>query len=144
VLLLDDEGLLHALQQWSPHLASAHGMALEVESSGAHRIEEGTRVVIFQVVQDLLIYMARCNGLERARVVLGHEGGRHVVRVEPSGAPANLAPRGRSEPEDARPLEHDVLAHARERLYQINGHIEAAPSLDRAAIVTVTATAERR
>jgi solute:Na+ symporter, SSS family len=143
MLLESDDGLLRALRQWAPHLKTAYGMDLDVEAPEAHRIEEeGQRVLLFEVVQDLLLYMARCNGIARARVVLGREPGFHLVRVEPAGAPANFAPRKTDEPDDARPLDHDALAHVRERLYQVSGHVSVTPELQRATLVTITAAVE--
>jgi solute:Na+ symporter, SSS family len=144
VLLQSEEGLLHALRQWSPHLQTAHGMDLEVQAAGRHRVgEEGLRVLLFEVVQDLLLYMARCNGVARARVALGRENGQHLVRIEAVGAPANFAPRSRGEAEDARPPDHDILAHVRERLYQVNGHLRVEPEPRRATMMTITAAVER-
>jgi solute:Na+ symporter, SSS family len=143
VLLHDRDGLLRALREWSPHLRASHGLDLEVVAAEGHGVEEvGKRVLLFEVVQDLLLYLARCSGAERARVVLGRRDGLHLVQVEPVGAPANLAPRVRGEPEDSRPLDHDVLAHARERLHQVNGRLRTEPEPRRAERVTITAAGE--
>jgi solute:Na+ symporter, SSS family len=144
-LLRSEEGLLDALRQWAQHMKTAYGMEVEVEARGPHRVEEeGQRVLLFEVVQDLLLYMARCNELERARVVLGREDGTHIVQLEMDGRPANFACRTRSEPEDRRPLGYDILAHSRERLYRINGRLSIEPEPSRAERVTITAKAETR
>jgi solute:Na+ symporter, SSS family len=127
-LLQEEDGLQRALLHWAEHVGAVHGMEVRVDAEPGHRIAEpGQRRLLFEVVQDLLLYMARANRLPGARVALGGDDGRILVVVEPRGGPADLTPRRRDEPEDFRPLDHDVLAHLRERLHQIGGRLDIEP-----------------
>jgi solute:Na+ symporter, SSS family len=142
-LVADDRGLERALREYAPHMKRVHGMEVEVEPLPGSVVEEvGQRIMLFEVVQDLLLYMARCNGLERARVVIGRDNGTHRIDVEPDGRTADFACRTRDEPEDGRSMHHDVLRHASGRLGQINGHLRVEPDPRRARRVTITAEVE--
>jgi solute:Na+ symporter, SSS family len=142
-LLRGDQGLVDALRSWAPHLARVYGLELHVGERPDQRVEEvGQRVLLFEVVQDLLLYMARCNGVKGARVVLGRQDDLHRIDLEPTGRTANFARRTPDEPTDARPTHHDVLRHASEQLNQINGRLRVEPDPRRAERVTITARVE--
>jgi solute:Na+ symporter, SSS family len=142
-LLRGDQGLADALRGWAPHLARVHGLELQVEERTGHRVEEvGQRVLLFEVAQDLLLYLARCSDATGARVSVGGDQGRHRVEIVPIGASVNLARRVRGDAPDRRPAHHDVLAHARERLHQVNGRLEPVPDPRRAERIVITSTTE--
>jgi hypothetical protein len=75
-------------------------------------------------------------------VSVGGDDGRHRVEIVPLGASVNVARRAPGEAPDRRPAHHDVLAHARERLHQVNGRLEPVPDPRRAERIVITSTTE--
>jgi solute:Na+ symporter, SSS family len=143
LLARDAGGLPVALGQYGRHMQRLYGLTVEVEPRPGHEVHEpGQRLVLFEVVQDLLLFMARCNGIRHARVVVRQDDGMHRVDIEMPEQPADFACRTRDEPPDGRPQHHDVLRQARGRLYQVNGRLRAEPDPRHAQRVTITTRTE--
>lgn len=141
ILLAEKGGLLLALQQFAQHMKLVYGMEVEVAPQDRHEVEEeGQRSLLFEVVMDLLLYMSRRAGITRVRVVLGRQEGYHLVQLEPEGEVNFRVAREKISGE--RPLGYDILEHARERLYQVEGHLEVEPERSRAKRITITSTIE--
>ena len=127
-------GLVVALRQLAQHMRVVYGANVEVEARGRHQVEEdGKRVQLFQVVQDLLLFLAQRNPRATAHVSVGREGGNHLVRLAPS-APVSL--------ETPPEWGYDLLEHVRERLYQVEGRLDIEPDPRRVECLTITVPVE--
>jgi hypothetical protein len=142
ILLADKEGLLLALRKFAQHMKLVYGTQVEVEPYGHHQVEEeGQRVLLFQVVRDLLLDIARRSKRARIRVVLTREARQHVIRLEPEEGIDFAALPFEKVPGKHAPI-YDVFAHIRERLYQIEGHLWIEPDLRHAKRITMTSAIE--
>jgi solute:Na+ symporter, SSS family len=102
--------------------------------------EVGQRVLLFEVVQDLLLLLARRARVGRCRVSVGRERGMHRVEIVPVGPPADMD--GDAGPARGHRGAADVLAHLRERMAQVNGRLELEPDAQRVERIVITATVE--
>jgi hypothetical protein len=75
VMLQERDGLLLALRQHAQHMRIVYGMEVAVEPRGVHQVEEEQRMLLFEVVQELLLYLAGrdCHG--GGRIALGRADG---------------------------------------------------------------------
>lgn len=143
-LLRAEGGLLQALTLLAGHMRLVYGMDVAVETEGEHDVrEEGRRILLFEVVQDLLVHMAgpRCTG--SVRVVLACDGGNYRIGVllgSPVDFGAAVVPgKGSGMGPGRFSATQDVLERAAERLSHINGRIEVIPDRRRAERLVLTA-----
>lgn len=118
----DPDGLLRRLRALGRDMREVHGLPVEVMVRSGHRVEEpGQRVLLFQAVRDLLLFLARHGRARGARVVLDRDSRYHSIEVEPVGGPVDFA------------ASHDegtgvqILDHLRERMDQVEGRLEIEP-----------------
>jgi solute:Na+ symporter, SSS family len=131
VLLQRRDGLLLALRQLAQHMRIVYGMEVAVEPRGMHQVEEeGQRMLLFEVVQEVLLFLAGRDRRARVRIALGREAGYHLVEIEPEGEVdfGRALERARG----VRPLAYDVLEHIDERLWHVGGHLGVEPDRRRA------------
>jgi hypothetical protein len=115
-VLLAKDGLLLALRQLAQHMRIVYGMEVAIEPRRAYQVEEeGQRVLLFEVVQELLLFFAGRDRQARVRIALGREAGYHLVEVEPEGEGIDFG-RAPERARGVRPLAYDVLSHIDERL----------------------------
>ena len=109
VLLAERDGLLFALRQLAQHMRIVYGMAVAVEPRGVHQVEEERpRILLFEVVQELLLYLAGRDRHARATISIGRADGYHVVEIEPEGEGIDFG-RAPERARGVRPLAYDVL-----------------------------------
>ena len=132
VLLAEKDGLLLALRQLAQHMRIVYGMEVAVEPRGAHQVEEeGQRILLFEVVQELLLYLAGRDRHARARIALSQAGDHHLVEIAPEGEGLDFG-RAPERARGVRPLAYDVLEHIDERLWHVGGHLRVEPDRRRA------------
>lgn len=129
VLLQDKDGLLLALRQLAQHMRVVYGMEVTVEPHGSHQVkEEGHRFLLFEVVQDLLLFIAgRDRNPPPVRISLGCEDGYHRLELEPQGETVDFG-RPPVRAAGVRPLAYDVIEHVAERITHIGGTLRIEPS----------------
>lgn len=141
-LFEEKNGLQAALQQFALHMKLVYGMEVEVGVRGAHSMKEpGQRLLMFQNVEDLLLYMARYCKLARARVILSQQDEYHLVELVPEKSIDFTAPPGEGAGR-VQPLAYDILEHIEERLYQIEGRLKIEPSRRQAKHILLTSAVE--
>ena len=126
-----------ALMELAKHMKVTYDMDVRVQvRPGAGIPAPGQRVLLFQAIQDVLLYMARLGRCRGAHVTLFDEDGFHKVSVSADtgtvdfGAPTRVTTKGT--------LQYDVLEHLQERLYQIAGHLSVEPDRRGASRITMT------
>jgi solute:Na+ symporter, SSS family len=109
-------GIAAALRASRAHLRDAYGLTLEIVAHPGHEVARaGQRQTIFEVVEDLLLHLARAEGVSQAQVEIGRVDGEHRVRLLPGhDGPPRFSTAARE-----RALQHD-----REALGQIGGRLE--------------------
>ena len=113
-------------------LALARLVRLKRPQCTGHQVEEeGQRVLLFEVVQELLLFLAGRDRHARARITLGREEGYHVVELEPEGEGVDFG-RAPERARGVRPLAYDVLEHVDERLWHVGGQLRVEPDRRRA------------
>lgn len=84
---ISHEGLVDALGWLRQYIALQHGLAVHMEITGDLVIQDADlREVIFQMVRELLLNVAKHAGVDRAELYLRRVGERLVVRVVDQGA----------------------------------------------------------
>ncbi len=130
-------GLQRALRALARHLRSAYAADIELRvARGCEPSAPGTRELLFEVLEDLLLEHARRQPQGRLRVSLRRSGEQCEVVLEP--APGALAPGSRG-PGAA------LVERLRERLDQVEGHLAVDARARRVALrVPVMAETGRR
>jgi Na+/proline symporter len=135
-------GLITALKQIASHVKHVYGMSVEVEGRGQHEmVEDGQRLLLFEVIEDLLLYLARQAKLSKTHVLLSQQAGNYVVQLEPEGEVdfETAQPQGTLGKALAK---FDLLEHIRERLYQVEGHLKIEPDPRHATRIVMTSPIE--
>lgn len=147
VQVVDDElavagqSLLTALEQLAKHMKVTHGMDVQVEARGGHRVDEpGQRVLLFDAIQDLLLFMARPAKCEAVHIRLYEQDGYNVVELEPEGKTIDFGAPTKVTKEAV--AEYDVLEHLCERLYQVAGRLRIDPDRRNATRIVLMAAIE--
>lgn len=142
ILLKEKEGLLLALRQFAQHMKMVYGTEVQIEPRGHHQVEEeGQRILLFEVIEDLLLAIARRAERAKVNVALMQENGYHVVLLEPEGEGVNfelIPERG----VEKRPPTLDLFEHIQERLYQVEGHLKMEPDRKQVKRITITSAIE--
>ena len=117
-------------------------MEVEVEARGRHEVkEDGQRLLLFEVVEVLLLYLARQAKLGKTRVILAHQEGQYRVQLEPEGE-VNFEAAQIEGSAGETASKADLLEHIRERLYQVEGNLQIEPDPRRANRVIITSAIE--
>jgi PAS domain S-box-containing protein len=117
--ILAGEGLTHALEWLTTQMEEVHNLSVEVLAGQPFVVSsEGMRVLLFQVVRELLFNVVKHADTDRALVTLDDEDGTLVITVEDEG-------RG-FDPDTLEPKTEGGfgLFSVRERLRLFGGHLE--------------------
>ena len=118
--VLESDGLVDALRWLQPHMRDLHG--LEVELEAAHRfhvLDQDLRVLLFQIVRELLFNIKKHAGVEKAKVQLEEDDEHLILRVSDDGCGFELEELTAREPEGGF-----GLFSIRERLGLLGGSLE--------------------
>ena len=141
-LLEEKAGLLAALQQLAQHVKLVYGMNVKVEVQHWHALESpGQRLLLFQSIEDWLLYLARHFKLARMRVVLSQREGYHWVELVPEASINFESPPPRAVSE-IQPLFSTLLERTEERMYQIEGYLKIEPDRRSARRIILTSAIE--
>lgn len=132
-------GLDRALGALAQRLGKRHGLSVDFRAeAGADVRDQGTRVLLYQSVRELLLNVVKHAGVDRAEV--------RLERAPDGGLRVTVADEGRGF--DARQLEADAAAETfglfsvRERLDQVGGGTEVVSEPGRGTRVTLTVPAD--
>ena len=130
--VLSGEGLTAALRWLATQMEETHGLRVAVSATGdGPPLSEERRVLVFQLVRELLFNVVKHAGVDEARVSVDEAPGRLTVCVEDDGAgfrrPADAF--GEDGPPDAAGPGGFGLVSLRQRLGPLGGRlaIEALP-----------------
>lgn len=131
--VLEADGLADVLGWLQTQMKEMYGLDVELEAEHPFYLpDEDQRVLLFQVVRELLFNVVKHAGVDHAAVELADESGQVVIRVSDAG-------RG-FDPDALQPDEGEAsfgLTAARERLELFGGYlnIESAPGEGTRAVV---------
>lgn len=116
--VLDSEGLTAALEWLQSQMKETRELTVQLKAEEEFRMEEQMRVLLFQIVRELLSNVAEHAGVNEATVQLKKEMGRLLIEVSDngSGLDPDLLQHG-------RPEEGFGLTAAQERLRLFNGDL---------------------
>lgn len=137
--ILRDEGLVGVLTWLQAQTKELHGLDVEIEAEHPFYIsDEGMRVLLFQVVRELLFNVAKHAGTDHVVVRLADEQEGLAIQVidEGRGFDADVL-RGRQKGGFG-------LFHVRERLYLIGGRVDVASAPGDGTRVTIHVPARPR
>jgi PAS domain S-box-containing protein len=84
--MLQGEGLVNTLNWLVTQMADLHSLAVSVEADHVFQIEnEDMRVLLFQIIRELLFNVAKHAETNRAVVILGEADGQLIIRVNDDG-----------------------------------------------------------
>jgi signal transduction histidine kinase/ligand-binding sensor domain-containing protein len=119
--LLDEAGLVPALQQFVQSAAGRSGVRVELQAGpGVEQTPPGLNTTVFRIVQEAVSNALRHSGARAIRVTMNHAAGRLTVVIEDDGVgfdPAAVEKR-------ARRGEHLGLLGMTERVRNAGGTIE--------------------
>lgn len=118
--ILQEEGLADALEWLQSQMEELHGMKLTIEAQGEVDIpDEDVRVLLFQIVRELVFNVKKHAGVEQASVRLTKEDGQLAIHVIDEGVGFDV---------DAKVQEQQNggfgLFSVRERLSLLDGRLE--------------------
>jgi PAS domain S-box-containing protein len=132
--LLPGEGLTDAVEWLCTELAELNGLAVRLEAAHAFPIaDQDMRVLLFQIVRELLLNVVQHSGTDRARVSLGEEGDRIVITVEDDGGGFDTGALDR----DGDGPAHLGLFGIRERIALFGGSVDVRSTPGTGTRVTV-------
>jgi signal transduction histidine kinase len=131
--VLNDGGMVAALEWLARHMQRNHGLAVTVEGSSDSALPAPCRTLVFETARELLFNVVKHAGVDRARIRLTDAGGEDVqVTIEDDGA--GFDP-DRIDSDD--PLNHTGLARIRERLQLLGGRLSIESTAGKGTQVTV-------
>jgi signal transduction histidine kinase len=131
--MLDDYGLLPALQWYANEFSSRTGVAVTVDGDGqSGRLPQASEIALFRIVQEALNNVAKHAHAGRVHIALEREGARFTMSVSDDGvgleAPAASAAKHR----------HGLgMVTMRERTQAVGGEFEIGAAPDRGTRVVV-------
>ncbi len=130
--ILEGEGLVEAIQWLATQMASIHHLRVHMEVINEPGVlSEEMRILLFQIVRELLFNVVKHAGVEEALVRLQTEDGRLLIVVEDHG-------QGFHREESAAHSDGFGLHHARERLGLFGGDLTVASPVQGGTQVTVS------
>ena len=118
--------LFEWLRDWA---RDRHGLVVEADGAGVVLDDEGLRVLLYQVLRELLFNTAKHAGTDRARLEASAAEDGVRVRVEDEG--------GGFDPDSAAASSGLGLGTVRERLELVGGRVELASAPGRGTCVTL-------
>lgn len=122
--VLDDLGLVPALQWLARSVEGAGTLAVEVQAEDAPTLDAESQTVLFRVAQEALANIARHSGASHALVRLGRRAGLAVMTVWDDGKGFDVA----AAEQRARRSEAGGLSGMRERLRLHGGQLQVESS----------------
>lgn len=130
--VLRGEGLNEAIRWLGYHMEDLHGLRVEVVEDRVVRIaQEEMRVLLFQLVRELLFNVVKHAGVDEARVTLHQDAATATITVEDAG-------RG-FDPTEHADADGFGLFSVRERIRLFGGHLDLTshPGGGTRAVITV-------
>ena len=131
--VLDGEGLADALAWLVSQMRAVHGLDVSLTTERAHTIREpDQRIMMFQIVRELLFNVVKHADVERAEIRLAEENGNWKIEVidEGKGFDASLISTGDPGPGFGLP-------HLRERVNLFGGSLELDTASGEGTRVTI-------
>ena len=121
--ILKNEGLRAILDWLQSFMRDLHGLAVEVDTQGEIRIDDGdVRVLLYQIFRELLFNVAKHAGAGKARVSLREANGELHVEVTDDGRGFDLRTISKQAPEKPS----IGLTNVKERIGLLGGRMEVA------------------
>ncbi len=134
--ILDDEGLVEALEWLRSHMRDLHGLDVDLHVEAHEDVDsDATRILVFHVVRELLFNVAKHAGTDRADVTIDEVDGRVQVTVRDEGRGFDVSTI-RLDGEDVRGT---GLLSARERLRLQGGDLQMRSSVGEGTEIVVLA-----
>ena len=132
--VLKDEGLTDALRWLATQMQDMHGLTVDLHAEHAFRMpHEDMRVLLFQLVRELLFNVVKHAATDRAAVALDADGPHLVIRVTDAGAGFDVAAVA-ARAADARGF---GLFSVRERLALFGGRMDVASAPGEGTRITI-------
>jgi signal transduction histidine kinase len=131
--MLDDYGLLPALQWYADEFSARTGIQVSVEGDEQmKRPGQASEIALFRIAQEALNNVAKHARASRVRITLGHSDGRLVMALKDDGKglDATLAPGSKRRPGLG-------MVTMRERTQAVGGEFEIGPAPGRGTQVVV-------
>jgi signal transduction histidine kinase len=132
--VLNDGGMVAALEWLARHMHRNHGLVVTVEGSSESELPAPCRALVFEIARELLFNVVKHASVDRARIRLVDSAADEVrITIEDEGTGFDLE---RLESTDD-PLNHTGLLRIRERLQLLGGRVEIESSPGKGTQVTV-------
>jgi signal transduction histidine kinase len=123
--VLNDGGMMAALEWLARHMHRNHGLVVTVEGSSESELPAPCRALVFEIARELLFNVVKHAGADRARIHLVDSAEDEVqITIEDEGMGFDLE---RLDSADD-PLNHTGLLRIRERLLLLGGRVEIESS----------------
>jgi len=132
--VLNDGGMVAALEWLARHMQRNHGLSVTVEGSSKSELPAACRALVFDTARELLFNVVKHAGVDRARIRLLDSAVDEVqIAIEDEGVGFDLE---RLDSADD-PLNHTGLFRIRERLQLVGGRVQIASSPGEGTKITV-------
>lgn len=134
-LVLNGEGVVEAIQWLNVQMEKVHGLKVDLKVYGEISVpSEDMRVLLFQLVRELLFNVVKHAGVETATVELLESNGHLIIRVEDQGR--GIDPTAMGDDQNGR---HGFgLYSVRERLGLFGGRLEVESAPGKGTSMTIT------
>lgn len=136
--VLKGEGLSESLRWLKSHMSELHNLNVEVEASDTFFIEDADmRILVFQIIRELLLNVVKHAGTHHARIVLSQKESNLIIDVTDDGVgfdPKEIADSGEK---------GFGLYSVRERLELFGGGLTIDSALGSGTHITATVPIER-
>ncbi len=132
--ILRNEGIRSILDWIQSHMRELHHLNVQVDADGEAQIEDAdTRVMLFQVLRELLFNVAKHSGVDAASVSLKAANGELAVIVSDQGKGFDI----KSLRSGSRADSSLGLIHVRERISLLGGRLDIESQPDKGTRVTL-------
>jgi signal transduction histidine kinase len=132
--VLNDGGMVAALEWLARHMQRNHGLAVTVEGRSDSELPAPCRTLVFETARELLFNVVKHAGVDRARILLVDSGADEVgITIADEGA--GFDPERLDSGDD--PLSHTGLARIRERLQLLGGSLQIESAVGGGTRITV-------
>jgi signal transduction histidine kinase len=125
--LLQDVGLVAAIQWLAEDLEGSHGLSVSLVEEVEFRLDQSVRVTLYRAIRELLLNVVKHSGVKKASVRFSKEGSMALVAVEDAGV---------GMPTSARRSGFGLLA-LRERIENLGGSLETRGAPGRGTTVVI-------